>query len=190
VVDLREPEEFWQYQLPASINVPLSMGQFGANVASFVDISSPVVLLVNNENEARMAQVALGVVGRYELEGFVTAAEASRLLVKADYMRIEPEHLHKLLELESVAVLDVRQPAEFEQDSLPGAINLPLAQLPGRLSELEAFKDSLLVVTCAAGYRSSLASSFLTQQGWGYIQNLKGGMNGFNSWNRTDRQAA
>ena len=34
-------------------------------------------------------------------------------------------------------LLDVREPREYEQGHLPGAVNIPLSQLAGRLSEVD-----------------------------------------------------
>jgi rhodanese-related sulfurtransferase len=48
------------------------------------------------------------------------------------------EELSKLLERrENLFFLDVREPQEIkEQGSLPGYVNIPLGQLPSRLSEV------------------------------------------------------
>jgi rhodanese-related sulfurtransferase len=44
------------------------------------------------------------------------------------------------------------------------------------LAESEVFKTQPLVVVCASGYRSSVATSYLLNQGWSKALNLKGGM--------------
>jgi len=49
-------------------------------------------------------------------------------------------------------LLDIRQPEEFETAKIEGAVLIPLAELPGRLSELP--KDIPLVVMCHHGMRS------------------------------------
>ena len=48
--------------------------------------------------------------------------------------------------------LDVREPAELVDGTLPGAVNLPLGQLPTRVAELD--RDRRVVVFCRSGGRS------------------------------------
>jgi len=44
-----------------------------------------------------------------------------------------------------VMIIDVRQPASFERESIPGAINIPLAELEDHLKKLS--KDTFIVFT-------------------------------------------
>ncbi len=180
LVDVREPEVFWQGHLPGALNVPLNLGQFGATVAFFTPVETPIVLIVSSAAEAEQAQLALGVVGRYKLAGFACYDKVNSRPVEPvqDDRRITPLELSgQLLSTEvSPVILDVREPAEFKVDGLPEARNIPLRQLKLRLGELEVFKDVPLIVVCASGYRSSVATSYLLNQGWSNALNLKGGM--------------
>ncbi len=66
-------------------------------------------------------------------------------------------------------VVDVRTPSEFAAGAAPGSWNIPLDQLPHRLSELP--KDRPLVVCCATGARSSHAKRFLEHAGFSDVHN-------------------
>jgi len=69
-------------------------------------------------------------------------------------------------------VLDVREDDEWEAGHLPGALHVPLAQVPQRLAELPAGQ---LHVVCRGGGRSQRAAEWL--QGHGYdTVNVEGGM--------------
>jgi rhodanese-related sulfurtransferase len=59
--------------------------------------------------------------------------------------------------------LDVRFPAEYRQDGLPGAINIPLNELRDALPSLR--RDTEYVVYCQTGRRSSAAAFLLSQRG-------------------------
>ncbi|MEL7206793.1 MAG: rhodanese-like domain-containing protein, partial [Actinomycetota bacterium] len=59
-------------------------------------------------------------------------------------------------------LLDVRQPEEFEEARVPGAVLVPLDQLPDRLDEVP---DGDLLVICKMGGRSAKAVEFLASQG-------------------------
>jgi len=62
----------------------------------------------------------------------------------------------------AVAVLDVRQTNEFDQEHIPGAVSIPLHELPQRLDDVPA---DPVWVHCASGYRSSIAASYLDRAG-------------------------
>jgi len=75
-------------------------------------------------------------------------------------------------------VLDVRTPAEFAQGHIPRARLIPLDELEDRLNELPA-RDALMLVTCAAGGRSTAACQTLAHAGFTRLLNLAGGMHGW-----------
>lgn len=70
-------------------------------------------------------------------------------------------------------VIDVRGPAEFEKSHLPGAVNIPLAELRQRWQALP--KDRPIYLYCFVGMRSYLAYRLLSQQGFHALQTLAGG---------------
>lgn len=74
-------------------------------------------------------------------------------------------------------VLDVRNPGELEKlGRIPGAINIPLDELRGRLGELP--KDKELIISCQVGLRGHVATRMLVQHGF-KAKNLSGG---FKTW--------
>ncbi len=72
-------------------------------------------------------------------------------------------------------LLDVREPHELQISALPNAVNIPLGQLAGRLSELNSADD--MVVFCKGGTRSARALELLASAGFKKVKNLKGGIN-------------
>ena len=72
-------------------------------------------------------------------------------------------------------ILDVREPDEWAAGHAPGAIHIPLGELPARLAELADAGAGPVAVTCRGGGRSSRAVAWLTQQGYD-VANLDGGM--------------
>jgi rhodanese-related sulfurtransferase len=62
------------------------------------------------------------------------------------------------------AVVDVRTAAEYADGHLAGSINIPLNEIPGRISELKQWPEGL-IVCCASGIRSNKATSFLKEHG-------------------------
>ncbi|MFZ2545201.1 MAG: rhodanese-like domain-containing protein [Candidatus Saccharimonadales bacterium] len=71
--------------------------------------------------------------------------------------------------------IDVREPYEYEQDHVEGALNIPPAELLAGAKKLEAFdKDTELVLYCKSGSRSNVSIQIL--KGLGYT-NLVNGIN-------------
>ena len=69
--------------------------------------------------------------------------------------------------------LDVRYPAEYRQDGLPGAMNIPLNEIRNAFSLLP--RDRTFITCCRTGRRSATAAFLLSQQGFD-ARWLKGGL--------------
>lgn len=62
-------------------------------------------------------------------------------------------------------LIDVREPHELEMDGfVPGAINIPLGDVPHRVEEIKAMAHPIIVF-CRSGQRSGNAAIFLQSQG-------------------------
>ena len=73
-----------------------------------------------------------------------------------------------------VALLDVREPWEFEKCHIEGSRLIPLSQLPSRLGELDPERTT--VVICHHGVRSFHVARFLEHNGFNRVINLTGGV--------------
>ena len=72
-------------------------------------------------------------------------------------------------------LLDVRTPAEVAKGmASEAAVNVPLQELPQRLSEVPKDKD--LLVYCRSGKRSMAASKFLVENGYTRVFHVEGGI--------------
>jgi phage shock protein E len=69
-------------------------------------------------------------------------------------------------------VLDVRTAEEFRSGAYPGAINIPVQVLAGRMGELPRGKP--IVVYCASGMRSASAAAALFRAGFADVVNAGG----------------
>ena len=75
---------------------------------------------------------------------------------------------------EGIFVLDVREPQEHQICSIPGAVLIPLGELPNRINELGGHED--MVVHCKSGVRSAKAVKILRNAGFKKAKNLSGGI--------------
>ena len=110
-------------------------------------------------------------------------------LAKDDFVELLREPLLKRLDpagvrrkiAEGAVWLDVRLPVEWRHDGLPGAINLPLAELREDFRRLDPEKE--YVVYCQTGRRSSAAAFLLGQRGL-RVYLLQGGLRLWQQLNR------
>ena len=73
-------------------------------------------------------------------------------------------------------ILDVRDATEFAAGHIQGAKNIPMAELAGRIKEIEKFKDKPVLVHCQRGMRAKSACSILRAQQFSQLHNLQGGL--------------
>ncbi len=89
---------------------------------------------------------------------------------------IDPREVQRRLkDNQDIQLVDVRDPVEQQISALPGAILLPLTQLPQRTNELDPNRE--IVLFCRTGVRSARALRLLAGQGFTRLHNLKGGIN-------------
>ncbi len=89
------------------------------------------------------------------------------------FVRITVEEAREMLSRDDVAIVDVREPWEYQQGHIPGAKLLPVGSVFSRKDELP--KDKEIIFTCAVGQRSALACEIAASFGFTRIYNLEGG---------------
>ena len=165
VVDLRNRVVFAAGHVPGSLNFGLD-GSFATYLGWLIEWGTPLTLLGETADDVAQAQRELVRIGidrpaaaatgkpgdwvagtGWELASFATATFADLAQVRH----------HR-----AVTVLDVRRTDESGASRIRGAVNIPLHELPRRLHEVPGGE---VWVHCAAGYRVSIAASFLAAAG-------------------------
>jgi hydroxyacylglutathione hydrolase len=186
LVDGRSPEEFAQGHLRQAVNIGLE-GRYAEFAGSVVPSDVDIVLFTEPgqelEGKNRLARIGFDrVIGYVDRPFEVMLAHqddvqiASRLTAKAFDQRAA--------ELADLQVVDVRNPGEVAAGMIPNAIDIPVGQLPARMSELDPAKPT--VVYCAGGYRSSVAASLLRHNGFTDVSDILGG---FGAWDEARQNA-
>ena len=75
--------------------------------------------------------------------------------------------------IDSSLLLDVREQTEYGSGHVPGAVNIPQAELASRLEEIP--RDRPIVTICQVGSRSRRAAQFLHQMGFEDVRSVDGG---------------
>ncbi len=94
----------------------------------------------------------------------------------AGVRRLDTQQVAALLkdEPDRVFVLDVRTPGEFRRGHIPGAVLIPMQEVPRRLSDIP--RDRKVVVVCASGARSAAVADFLDRRDYPWVANYEGGV--------------
>ena len=102
---------------------------------------------------------------------------------KAHIREVEPAEVVDLVG--TVTFLDVREPDEYEQGAVPGAIHIPRGHLEFQVEGRIVDKDAPLVVYCAGGVRSAFATKTLGDLGYSDVVSVIGGFNRWKDEGRT-----
>jgi molybdopterin/thiamine biosynthesis adenylyltransferase/rhodanese-related sulfurtransferase len=96
---------------------------------------------------------------------------------KAEITEIEPQEVAKRLDY--FTLLDVREPEEYEQGAVPGAVHVARGQLEFSVEGQLTNKSAPIAVYCAGGVRSAFAAKTLQDLGYTDVVSVIGG---FNKW--------
>jgi molybdopterin/thiamine biosynthesis adenylyltransferase/rhodanese-related sulfurtransferase len=106
--------------------------------------------------------------------------------VKEEIEEISTIEAHERIESsETPLFVDVREPDEWEEGHVPGAIHVTRGRLESRIEGLVPDKERPLVVYCSVGARSAFATKALGEIGYTDVVNLAGG---FTEWKRNGFQ--
>jgi sulfur-carrier protein adenylyltransferase/sulfurtransferase len=85
------------------------------------------------------------------------------------------------VDLDSAALVDVREQDEWDEGQIPGAIHIPRGNLESRIESAVPDKSQRVIVYCAAGSRSAFAAKSLEELGYTNVASLTGG---YTDWKR------
>ena len=181
LLDTRSKDEYVKAHVPGSVHLEAD-DQLSNRIGFVFPPDAPMVLLLENENQYEQVVFSLARVGYENIVGYLTEGldvwkKMGLPLTSGDVKNIEPVELNQLMQNcsngDCPKVLDVREPWEFNQGHVPGAVLIPLGQLSSRLEELNP--EVPVAVICASGNRSQSAAALLGQKGFKTVYNVLGG---------------
>jgi hydroxyacylglutathione hydrolase len=178
ILDTRSVEEFVTSHIPDSISLSLqSMGLFTGWVLNPTD--SFLFILANNDDFNTARSILLRI-GFDNVVGYLDQGMNSWILKNKPTSTIETysiDELKQRLESGDVQIVDVRQPHEFEHDSIEASISLPLTSLSLESSIISS--TGVFVSMCPSGVRSTTGASILKRAG---IKNIAVSLDGLKGW--------
>jgi len=179
LVDGRSPEEFALGHLRGAINIGLN-GRYAEFAGSVLPTDVDIVLFDEPGQELE-AKNRLARIGFDRVIGYIDQPYRVMVDHPADVRLASRLTAHAFGErqanVDNLQIVDVRNPGEAAAGMIPQAVNIPVAQLPDRLGELDSAKPT--VVYCGGGYRSSVAASVMRQHGFADVSDIIGG---YNAW--------
>jgi len=98
---------------------------------------------------------------------------------KSEIREVDTAQADELRRKPGAVVLDVREPDEYEQGAIPGAVHIPRGTLESTVENRVADKSAPVIIHCASGVRSAFAAKTLSDMGYQDVVSVIGG---FNKW--------
>ena len=177
VLDTRPAGQFGGAHVPGAVHIGLS-GQYASWAGRLLGLGARIILVAEDHDTMLEARTRLARVGMEDVIGYLQDGMAAWFgagLPVAQVPQITVQDLHR--ELQHVQLVDVRQPGEWEQGHIEGAMLKPLPKLTTLLDGLDRARP--VAVHCKSGYRSSIATSLLEREGFAQVMNVIGG---FDAW--------
>ena len=181
LLDTRSKDAYVEAHIPGSVHLEAD-DQLSNRIGFVFPPDAPVILLLSDPAEYDKVVYSLARVGYdnvlgYLSEGLDVWAKMGLPITSGDIKDVEPNELHQIMQScsngDCPAIVDVREPWEFKQGHVPGALLIPLGQLSARVSELDPERP--VAVICASGNRSQSAAALLGQKGFKTVYNVSGG---------------
>ena len=187
-VDVRPAAAFAAGHLAGAINVPLGKS-FLTWAGSVIPSDWDVVLIAapDARDDALAAGREVALIGLDRVLGVLAPPNIADLGRAVVTLGAVPAASIGAAAAGDRVVLDVRNRSEWSEGHIPGAVNIPLAELVARVHELRAHVGRPIAVHCQGGSRSAVAASVLQAEGFTAVSNLTGG---YSAWARAGNKPA
>jgi glyoxylase-like metal-dependent hydrolase (beta-lactamase superfamily II)/rhodanese-related sulfurtransferase len=178
VVDLRDPGTYGEAHVPGALNVWIESPQFADRVSWFAPAGAPLILLAQGPSDLERALGGLTRVGVEPVVGFLPRGMVEWKSEDLPVETVPQLTVYALAEWldehKDVVIIDVREPFEWREGHVEGAVHLPMLEAARRLEAIP--RERPKAVMCAGGLRSSTVISALKRHGISHWYNVTGGM--------------
>jgi hydroxyacylglutathione hydrolase len=173
LLDPRPPHLYGAGHRRGALNIVGNDG-FAVRCGAVVAFGTPVVLLTRDDEQAERLRAQLSIIGFDDVRGYAEPIAVSDDAT-ATTQQLDARTAGRLA-VDGARFVDVRERSEYEGGHVPGAQHIPYEQLEQRIGEVP--RERTVVVYCASGVRSSLATGIFERHGLA-AANLRGG---FSAW--------
>ena len=179
VLDLRDALSYSAAHIKGSIHVDAKNASMLNWIGAAIPPDTPLILILPPDRSFSQMRLELQRIGYDLVKGWLAGGLVSWL--GEGYMTQSTPHISvaglsvRLLEKKPLTLIDVRNPNEYANSKIEGAINLPLSRIfANDFPECDTSQESFVI--CKSGFRASLGASLLEARGYGGLNILSGGM--------------
>jgi len=176
IVDLRPTADLLAGSIPGVLGIPVG-GSFPTWAGSLLPYDRPISLLAPDRARALAAVRQLALIGLDDVAGWYGPGAFDAWQRSRGALAVTPaigaQPAFEAAKTGELVLVDVRGRNEYAAGHVPGALHVPLGELPARAHELP--RDRTLAVFCGGGTRSRIAMSVLRKQGFTRIVDQGGG---------------
>lgn len=176
VVDVRHQLGFGGGHVPGALGIGLDP-DLSPWAGWVVPYDRPLLLVAETPADVPAAVTRLARVGLDRIEGYLAGGMDAWVRAGgplATTPQLSPAGARAAVD-EGIRLLDVRTDEEWRAGHVEEAIHVPAEHLQDRVAEVPD-RGTPIAVTCATGYRSTVAASILERSGFSHVHNLAGGM--------------
>ncbi len=157
--------DYIKFQLPKNIN---------DSIAVFPTLNESKSLTYDLETTAyfKMKQTGVYPFVIDSIQGQIRVVEYHQ----AKYKELSAQEADKYIEAHKPIVLDVRTLEEYKMGHFKNSVLIPVQDLQKRIGELSVHKSDTILIYCATGNRSTVASKILIDAGFTEVLNLRRGI--------------
>jgi glyoxylase-like metal-dependent hydrolase (beta-lactamase superfamily II) len=167
ILDVRSKERYMEGHISGAANAVCDSMQQKQVIMSKIPPYMKIILIDDDATAAKENAIMMARFGfdaHYLKDGI--KSWKGQLVKSTQDTTIDGDNLwNSLKQNDNVFLLDVREPEEFSDFKIPGAINIPLSQLFNLGSQTQIPKDKKIITICSHGNRSMVATFALAQNG-------------------------
>lgn len=177
LIDGRSRDAFAKEHVPGAFNIELD-ATFGTYVGWLLPFNKPLMLLVDDESGRQEAAAQLVRIGYEQLRGYLDGGVDAWKAAGFPTGRLEAMTIDELSQRwrqrDPLAVLDVRDGAEWASGHISGAQHIHIGDLMRHLHEIP--QETPVVTVCRTGHRAEMAASIIAALGRQVIAVPHGGV--------------
>jgi len=175
ILDVRSKEEFVKGFIPNSIFIGLD-GSFAPWVGALIPDLKQEILIVAPKGRAEETVKRLARVGYDHAIGYIEGSFDAWEAYGGEIDQVETIDViafEKTYQQDNtINILDVRKPAEWESEHIAQSQNFPLDFINKQMSEVN--RNTNYYMHCRSGYRSTVAASIMKARGFEKLINVQG----------------
>lgn len=175
LLDTRQMLAFGGGHIEGAINIG-PRPELSVWAGQMLDYDKPILLVVEDETDLDWIVWQLVYTGFTRFAGYLTGGMKAWENAGLPLQKLPQMTVHELKEqIDTVQLLDVRAPDEWEAGHIPGARHLYVADMRDGVDGGAALDKSQPIVTyCDSGYRADIAASLLQRRGYKDVRNVPG----------------